>query len=201
MFENYYETNTVQLLIKETKSLLEEEKYITALLCCLCVPDILGAVGKRKSSKETYIKWFNANVKNEFGLTYDYLSDDLKFSHLGGDVCYKLRCSLLHAGDTNEIKKEDIIIDEFVLVCNKERFVRGDVSEYKHDYNNLIYKDNGYEVIPNGQYLYISVYGLCMEILEGAEEFIKTNGKDLELPKIKIGKRGGKIPKDLFILK
>ena len=199
MFENYYEVNTVDLIIKETKSLLEEEKYITALLCCLCVPDILGAVGKTKSSKATYIKWFNAYVKNEFGLTYENLSNDFIFSHLGGDVCYKLRCSLLHAGDTGDIKKGDIIVDEFVLVCNKERFVRGNVSGYKYDYNNLIYKDNGYEVIPNSQYLYISVYGLCMEILEGAEEFIKTKGQDLSLPKIKIGKYGGKIKKDIFI--
>ena len=201
MFENYNETSTVDLIIKETKTLLEEEKYITALLCCLCVPDILGAIGKAKSSKSTYIKWFNAYVRNEFGLTYDNLSDNFKFSHLGGEICYKLRCSLLHAGDTSDIKKEDIVIDEFVLVCNKERFVRGYVSGYKYDYNNLIYKDNGYEVVPNSQYLYISVYGLCMEILEGAEEYIKAKGKDLGLPKIKIGKYGGKIPKELFILK
>ena len=199
MFENYNETSAVELIIKETKALLEEEKYITALLCCLCVPDILGAIGKTRSSKTTYIEWFNAYVKNEFGFTYDSLSDDFKFSHLGGYICYKLRCSLLHAGDTGDIKKEGIIVDEFVLVCNKERFVRGNVSGYKYDYNNLKYKDNGYEVIPNSQYLYISVYGLCMEILEGAEEFIKTKGHDLGLPKIKIGKYGGKTPKDLFI--
>ena len=199
MFENYTETNSVELIIKETKLLLNEEKYITALICCLCIPDILGAIGKTRSSKSTYIKWFNAYVKNEFGLTYDNLSDDFKFSSLDGDICYKLRCSLLHAGDTSDIKKENIVIDEFVLVCNKERFVFGDVSGYKYDFNNLIYKDNGYEVIPNSQYLYISVYGLCMEILEGAEEFLKTEGKDLGLPKIKIGKYGGKIPKDLFL--
>lgn len=199
MFENYNETSAVELIIKETKALLEEEKYITALLCCLCVPDILGTIGKTRSSKTSYIKWFNAYVKDEFGSTYDSLSDGFKFTHLGGDICYKLRCSLLHAGDTSDIKKEDIIVDEFVLVCNKERFVCGNFSGYKYDYNNLKYKDNGYEVIPNSQYLYISVYGLCMEILEGAEEFIKTKGQDLSLPKIKIGKYGGKIPKDLFI--
>jgi hypothetical protein len=38
-----------------------------------------------------------------------------------------------------------------------------------------------------------------MEILEGAEEYIKAKGKDLGLPKIKIGKYGGKTPKDLFL--
>lgn len=199
MFENYNETSAVKLIIKETKALLEEEKYITALLCCLCVPDILGAIGKTKSSKTRYIEWFNAYVKNEFSLTYNSLPDDFKSSHIGGDICYKLRCSLLHAGNTGDIKKEGIIVDEFVLVCNKERYVRGNVFGYKYDYNNLKYKDNGYEVIPNSQYLYISVYGLCMEILEGAEEFIKSRGQDLSLPKIKIGKYGGKTPKDLFI--
>ena len=199
MFENYREANSVELIIKEAKASLEEEKYIIALLCCLCLPDILGSVGKTKSSKSSYIKWFDAYVKNEFGLTNDNLSDDFKFSHIGGDVCYKLRCSLLHAGDTSDIKKDGIIIDEFVLVCNKERFVRGNVSGYKYDYNNLIYKDNGYEFLPNSQYLYVSVYGLCMEILVGAEEFLKTQGSSLKTPNIKIGRYGGKIAQDLFL--
>ncbi len=199
MFENYNETDSLGLIIKETKALLEEEKYITALICCLCIPDILGSVGKTKSTRASYIKWFDACVKNEFGLTNDDLSEDFKFSHIGGDICYKLRCSLLHAGDTSGIKKDGIVIDEFVLVCNKERFVRGDVSGYKYDYNRLIYKDNGYEVIPNSQYLYISVYGLCMEILEGAEEFLRIKQNELKTPKIKIGKYGGKISKNLFI--
>ena len=199
MFENYSETNSVKLIIKETKASLEDGKYIIALLCCLCLPDILGSIGNTKSSKSSYIKWFDAYVKNEFGLTNDNLSDDFKFSHICGDVCYKLRCSLLHAGDTSDIKKDGIVIDEFVLVCNKERFVRGDVSGYKYDYNNLIYKDNGYEVLPNSQYLYISVYGLCMEILEGAEEFLKTQASNLKTPNIKIGRYGGKIPEHLFL--
>ena len=197
-FENYKEIESLPLLFKEIRESLKNEKYLIALMASLCIPDILGEFEYKGSNKKKYAKWFDANVKNEFGQTYDSLDKDMRWSQISGSVVYELRCGFLHNANNGELQPDNILIDEFVLVCNQERRVCGNTSGYKYDYENLIIDPNG-KVTPNSQFCYISVFGLCMEIVEAAERYLNKKREEKSFPKIKITKYGGKVPVDLFL--
>lgn len=195
--ENYEEKESLPILLNQIKQSLKDERYLIALMASLCIPDILGSLEYDGKPETKYANWFNANVKNEFGCTYDSLDKDFKFSHINGTVIYNLRNKMIHKAFADEIKTNDILIDEFVLVCNQERFTRGHTSGYKYDESNLKIRKG--VVIPNSQYLYISVYGLCMEIVEAAElDLKKRKAQGQTVPTVKVTKYGGKVPTDLL---
>ena len=75
-FENYEEIESLPLLFKEIRESLKSERYLIALMASLCIPDILGELEYNGSDETKYAKWFNANVKNEFGYTYESSGKD-----------------------------------------------------------------------------------------------------------------------------
>ena len=104
---------------------------------------------------------------------------------------------MLHQGNNDNISIDSIPINEFVLVCNQERYVTGNTSSVTYDYKKLKINEKG-TAIPDSKYLYISVTGLCREIVEAAEQYMATHQKDKVFPKIKKTNRGGKVPDTLF---
>ena len=192
--ENYVEINAIVELIKEIRSLLETKHYLGALYLALTLPDSLGraAYPKLKGVRDRYIRWFDENVRNIFGLLY---SDPLyeKRIHFDGAKCYQLRCKLFHES-TNDIA-EKTKVGEFVLGFNDQRFFTGQLSGREYRWNEYNPQTGN---VPFVEYLYVGCKELCVDILEAAERFLGSNPK-LNYPKLKINGGGGKSPKHVFV--
>lgn len=197
--ENFEKVDTYSILRSDILEMLKNELYLPALICALTIPDIFGMAefpeldGSNKGDiGKRYSRWFNQNVRNSMGLLY---SDEFysKFSpKMDGQVCYQLRCKLLHEG-TDDLEK-NTGINEFILVFNKEQFVRGNCAGNEPLYDT--YDPNTGECKSN-TYLYVSVVELCNGIINGADSYIKAH-KDKQYSKIRFNNGGGKIPKDFF---
>ena len=191
--ENYIEVNTIAELLKETRALLESKRYLGALYIALTIPDSLGKLAYPELEKvvDRYIRWFDEHVHNIFGLLYSDPFYD-KGIHFDGKKCYQLRCKLLHES-TNDIA-EKTEVGEFVLGFNDQRFFTGQLSgtEYKWDeYDPKTGK------VPFVDYLYVGVREICTDILEAAERFVASH-PNLDYPKLKMNRGGGKFPKDMI---
>ncbi|MDB1956853.1 hypothetical protein PMY38_11265 [Clostridium tertium] len=106
--------------INAIKQALECECYLPALSLALTLPDICGQIeypdyifnnGNRNVGKQ-YKSWFDEWVNKYFadssGLTDDF--KQAKNPYFTGKMCYELRCSFLHSGnsDINDFgEKED----------------------------------------------------------------------------------------------
>lgn len=102
-------------LINSLEKSLENYNRVAILALCFMIPDLLSKkTGNNK--KENYIKWFDNNIKEHYN--YDgEIGSDLIDICVDGKLFYALRCSFLHAGNTEIITKNldlaDIIV-EFV---------------------------------------------------------------------------------------
>src|SRR5438105_3177461 len=74
-------------IIAAIRQNLAENNYYSALFLTLVLPSICGALESEngQDSSEKYKGWYNRYITN---------------SHLNGDDCYLLRCSILHQGLT-----------------------------------------------------------------------------------------------------
>lgn len=192
--ENYVEINTVSELLNEIKLLLDGKRYLGALFLALTLPDSLGKLAYPSIDKvgERYIKWFDENVYNIFGLLYSdpFYSNSV---HFDGKACYQLRCKLLHES-TNDIA-EKTGIEEFVLGFNDQRFFTGGLSGNEYRFEEWT---SGMDEVPQTLYLYVGVKEICTDVMEAAERFL-ANNPHLDYPKLKMNHGGGKFPKDLWI--
>ncbi|MBD8069281.1 hypothetical protein F7888_09825 [Bacillus sp. PS06] len=106
--------------IKDIHLALTKKSYLSALALSLTLPDICGKIeyphfidskGNRKVGKQ-YATWFDNWVNQYFadntGWTKDYTK--AKNPYFTGKMCYSLRCSFLHDGNSdikNWGEKED----------------------------------------------------------------------------------------------
>lgn len=191
--ENYIEVNAILELIKELKALLEDKRYLAALFLTLTIPDSLGKVAYHDidNVKERYIKWFDENVINFFGLLYSdpFYKDRISFT---GKICYQLRCSLLHESTDDISEKTDI--KEFVLGFNDQRFFTGATAGNEYVY---VQCRPGLAKAQSVNYLYVGVKEICTDLLEAAERFVAQN-PSLDYPKLKINYGGGKASRFIF---
>ncbi len=92
---NFFDKNTLDLLFTEIENNLNNKLFFSALIIALTVPDILGncaypELSGTGHSQERYEKWFNANVRNLFGLLYsDDFYKDTDRPGMSGVVCYR----------------------------------------------------------------------------------------------------------------
>lgn len=79
-------------LLQQIRKALDADLYYLALYVTLTLPDILGAMESENgwATREKYIAWFDKYVAP----TYTVLGRNT----LTGEICYGLRCSLLHQG-------------------------------------------------------------------------------------------------------
>ena len=191
--ENYEDISTIPMLISEAKELLETGKYLSALYITLTLPDSLGKLvyPNASSNKERYIKWFDGNVRNVFGLLYTdkFYEKSISFN---GEICYQLRCNLLHESSNDIYEKTEI--DEFVLGFNEQRFFTGQTSGNEYYFEK---KESGETIVYEKNYLYVGVTEICTDILEAVERFVAEN-PSLDYPTIRVNGGGGKISKLLL---
>ncbi|KIL13764.1 hypothetical protein [Bacillus safensis] len=122
-------------LIKDIENALRNKSYLSALALSLTLPDICGGVEypqfKRKNGsrlgRKQYETWFNDWVNQYYadhtGWTNNY--SEAKNPYFTGEMCYDLRCSFLHAGNSdikkwgeNEDDDEHLYCYEFNLAIN-----------------------------------------------------------------------------------
>lgn len=106
-------------LIEEIEKATEAGFLKVALGMALTLPDICGQIEYPDINRvgDRYAKWCDKFLHNQGFTTVG--NEDGKI--ISGDMCYKLRCSYLHSGNTelNQRKRDDY--PDFILIlCNKE---------------------------------------------------------------------------------
>jgi len=97
--------------IESIKQALECECYLPALALALTLPDICGQIeypdyvnekGDRFCGKQ-YKTWFNEWVNHWYADTSGWTDDyqKAKNPYFTGQMCYELRCSFLHSGNSD----------------------------------------------------------------------------------------------------
>ncbi len=97
--------------IKDINLALTNKSYLSALALSLTLPDICGQIeyphfikknGDRNVGKQ-YATWFDNWVNHHFADTSGWTNDYTKAKnpYLTGKMCYFLRCSFLHAGNSD----------------------------------------------------------------------------------------------------
>ena len=141
--------------ICDVKRSIEAKAYLAALSLALTFPDICGKLAYPNVQKvrERYIKWFDDYV-SQF-----YSPNEKEYPQFTGEMCYKLRCAFLHAGNA-----EGIPIDQFELCidgCSCFGSTWSDENDKKH-------------------YIRINVVELCAGICGAAEQFYTLNSNQLD---------------------
>ena len=194
---NYTDKNSLELLFDEIEKNIKSKAFLSALIMSLTIPDMLGKLAYPELDKVTdrYIKWFDENVRDLFGLLYsDDFYKEMDSPRMCGEVCYRLRCKLLHEG-VNDLE-DKTGINEFVLSVSDEDFVRGNYAGGDYLFDQWNPETNE---VPRVNYLYISCKELCTNITNAAKTFIKNN-PNLDYPRLRINYGGGRIS-DLWFIK
>ena len=161
-------------IIADIRKALENNCLCSALGLALTLPDICGQIeypdfkkekGEKKSlSQIRYETWCNNYLFNQGflpDLKVDYSKDSNDWERIRcitGDMCYKLRCSYLHSGNTELNQRENDTFPVFELrMCSKE--------------------DNGIYVEPTGtgfdgkERFVLDVRHLCHVLCNAAKEY------------------------------
>lgn len=97
--------------IKDINLALNIKSYLSALALSLTLPDICGQIeypdfkhdnGKRNIGKQ-YAAWFDDWVNHYYADNTGWTEDFSKANnpYFTGEMCYDLRCSFLHAGNSD----------------------------------------------------------------------------------------------------
>jgi len=169
------EFNPLELLINEIQHTMDQNCYIASLFLALAIPDICGQIaypnltvrkGKR-NIQEQYIKWFDGHV--------DYSIYDAKdeFAHFSGELCYALRCSIMHTGSTDIGKKFiDLSLNDFNFILESKNEYELYIDEFEIEESN----EGGNKTVK--RFVQINIRSLCKAIIFSAKRFYKLN-KDL----------------------
>jgi hypothetical protein len=97
--------------IKDINLALNNKSYLSALALSLTLPDICGQIEypdlKKKNGerniREQYVAWFDDWVNQYFADNTGWTEDGSKANnpYFTGEMCYSLRCSFLHAGNSD----------------------------------------------------------------------------------------------------
>ena len=94
----------IKKIVKDIESCLENDCPFGALALALTLPDICGKAEypKEKLTNRRYIDWYNKFIGNFERDRSKSLGDSpTELPFLSGELVYQLRCSFLHAGDTD----------------------------------------------------------------------------------------------------
>lgn len=158
--------NNIEKTIEEIEKCLNADLVYPALVLALSIPDMAGKekwpeLCGNKQCKKRYCKWFDKYVDPDLNpLSYVYKDVDSAFN---SNTCYILRCSLLHAGET-DIGSE-INVDNFVI----DTSINGMGGVLLRGGSDFVIKNGQWELSP---YLYIRGYMLIKYIVDGAKKFL-----------------------------
>jgi hypothetical protein len=144
-------------LIKDIQKALKAEAHISALSLALTIPDICGEIAfpEIKKVSERYKKWYDKYIPfpKDFTLKFDGLK------------CYKLRCALLHSGNTKGIP-----VHEFELCINRPgdrcALPGGTVFSTRWENNDESTKK---------ELIRIDIYQLCVWLTDAASDYYERH--------------------------
>ena len=144
--------------INEIREALNNKTYIAALALALTLPDICCQIenGVSNGEEKTYKKWVNDHLDSK---SFEF--PGFKKNTFNGEMCYALRCKILHNGNTEVQDKKGIDIDSFILT-------KPDFPNYCHGYK---YEEEGMQDGTTRYVTYIGVDYLCEELCFAAENF------------------------------
>ena len=150
--------NEIKHILFDIQECIKNNTLMGALFMCLALPDICGKLEHPEISKnkERYVKWFNehcANFYNPF-IDVDTGTPSIDFD---ADCCYKLRCYLLHAGETDI--GEEIDVNNFQLL-------------FENNKNGNFVFESSPSTQDNDSYMKIDVRFLCETMLAITLKFI-----------------------------
>lgn len=104
----------VQAIIDSVREAVEQECWIPALATALTLPDIMGQIEfpelvnehQRRLVKRQYTTWFTKHIEHWFADESGWSEDGKPLNpYFTADMCYQLRCSILHQGN-DDIKHD-----------------------------------------------------------------------------------------------
>lgn len=171
-------------IIGSIKQALESECYLPALALALTLPDICGQVeypdyvnekGKRQSGKQ-YKAWFDNWVDHRYADPSGWMEDRnrAKNPYFTGKMCYQLRCSFLHSGNSDIEEFGEREDEQNIFSYNFELCVNG------CDRVGLMW-ENPQRTIENKinktKSIQIDVGNLCNNLCLSAKEYYQHKGK------------------------
>lgn len=146
--------------IEDVRKALKGGAYYSATALALTFPDICcrvenGLKNGEKTTRSMYIDWVNKHMKFD---DFHFPMKGFETQTFGGEMCYSLRCKVLHNGNT-EVKNEElkVMVDEFRLMLPSD-------PDYYHGYT-YIEGENGKTATC------IGIDYLCEMLCDAAEEF------------------------------
>ena len=127
----------------------------------MTLPDICAQVENniKESNKVHYINWINNHMDKD---DFHFPSSRFETQTFSGEMCYSLRCKVLHNGNTNvRNSKLNVFVDDMILTKpNDDNYYHG------YRYEEKI-KSNGKKVYRT----FIGIDYLCERICDAVEKF------------------------------
>lgn len=150
--------------IKDVRDAVANKTYYAALALALTFPDICcqvenGIPAGQNSNRTMYIDWVNNHFAPD---DFDVLFPGFDAQTFRGEMCYSLRCKVLHNGSTDvQNPKLKVSVDEFVLTKPGDE-------DYFHGYKyiNQVQTDGTEKTITK-----IGIDYLCERLCDTAEAF------------------------------
>jgi hypothetical protein len=163
--------------IKDIKLALNNNSYLSALALSLTLPDICGKIeyphfkyenGRRNVGKQ-YATWFDDWVNQYYadpsGWTNDY--SKAKNPIFTGEMCYSLRCSFLHDGNSDINNWGDKEDKNFHYLYDF-RLAVGGADQTGVSWES---KTNNYSKITKTKIVTVNIDTLCKFICRSAEKY------------------------------
>lgn len=147
--------------IRDIRNALLNKTYISAVALALTLPDICSQVENNtaESSRSHYISWVNNHLPSD---CFDFPLVGFEDQTFTGNMCYSLRCSVLHSGSTDVAnQKLHVTVDRFLLTRP------GDANYYK-GYRYSEEKQTDGTVL---KVTYVGIDYLCECLCDAAEDF------------------------------
>lgn len=150
-------------IINDIRASIKNKNYLSALALALTIPDICSQVeaGKENSDRWMYIAWFNKYINKE---AFDLDIGEFKEQTFNGNMCYALRCKVLHSGNLdlkNTSQNLQIELDCF-------EFTTPESAEYYRGYKYVYVPCEGGTKKTS---TIIAIDYLCEIICDAAEKF------------------------------
>lgn len=145
--------------IRDIRCALANGTYYCALALALTLPDICchvenGISAEENTNRYQYIDWINQHMDEE---DFCFPIPGFEEQTFAGEMCYSLRCKVLHCGSTNVQKQSlGVNVDEFTLTFPAQ-------DNYFHGYK--------YGNVQGRTVTYIGIDYLCERICAAVEKF------------------------------
>lgn len=175
----------IQQIIESVQDAITKECWIPALTTALTIPDIMGQIEfpvlinkhGRRLVGEQYKAWFTKHVAHHFANEEGWDAEGNPINpYFTADMCYQLRCSILHQG-SNDIEYKYNFEDE-------------ENAEYKYEFELRVNACNSYGVRwvePLGKdktlrtiRVCVDIKTLCKAICEEASSFLEASNDDFD---------------------